>query len=407
LIFLAAVSSPDVYSVTDFRISFDGNNTVVEHKNDVIYNGSDINNGIQQAINVINSSNDSIKVGASEISVGDGYYRVNRPIVLPPNTVLGGTGRDTIFDFSRSPNTNTFVLGENTSLSNIKLVGSITPQQDNTGQRMLISNNTIINNIELAALGFGIDVQRSSNVTITNIFCNFIYDSSDWSTCLQLGAQSYNINVSNFHISNSARGIVITEGAKNIYIRNGIIESIHNFAGTGNEPFSLDVHNRNTLTSENITFENITIKNSYSPAVKVTNRTLGQNELPANIRFSNINIENPISPWQIGGVNVSISDSSVKGSNYNIINLYSNTKNVTIDRFYVHDLHDDKYFVFNNLDQSRNINNLHVTNSTILVSPDKKSPVVYLGGVNQFTFTNNTVMNPPRNLFFLINVTEN
>ena len=407
VIILTSVSEPvDAYAKSNITISPEGNNTVVVYENSVIYNGSDPNKAIQQAIYEVSSSNNSGVDGLKEIMINDGYYRFNDPIILPPDTLFNGTGRNSIFDFSKLTDTNTFVLKNNSKLSNIKIIGATTPKLENVGQRIQTSNDTVIENVILTTLGFGIDVQRSENVTINNIVCDFIYGSSDWSACVQVGRGSNNVVLSNFHIANSARGIVVSEGARNIHIHDGLIRSIHNFAGTGNEPFSIDVHNRDSnLRSGDVSFENITLIDSYSPTVKVTNSSLIQDNLPDKIRFLNIKVENPISPWQIGGVDILIKNSSVLGSNYNIINLYSNSKNTTIDGLNVDELHDDKYFISNNPEQSKNISDIKVINSKISVSPDKESSIVSLVGINGFEFNNNTIMNPPDTPFSLSNVT--
>ena len=76
------------------------------------------------------------------------------------------------------------------------------------------------------------------------------------------------------------------------------------------------------------------------------------------------------SSWEANGINVTIKDSKIINSTYDIIAINKNSKNIVIDGLEVDPLHKDKWFVINYQSQI-NVKNVTVMNSKIIINHDK------------------------------------
>ena len=198
--------------------------------------------------------------------------------------------------------------------------------------------------------------------------------------------------INGFTVKNSNRGIEIDAGAKNVTAENGYLENIRNFADSGHEAFSLDVHRHDKEGGDdNITYKNVYMKNSYAPTTKSSGQLYLVTDLPRNVFYQDITLVNPLSSWVVNGVNVTIKDSKIINSTYNSILLLKNSGNILIDGVEVNPLHNGTWFMLNGLKHT-DINNVKVVNSKIILASDRVNDQVFqFNKVGNITLENNTI----------------
>ena len=347
----------------DIAIYKHGSNNVVKKLSSVLYNGTDAVQAVRTAINNLPSGGD--------IFIYNGTYYLNKQINFVQNIHLRGQGNSTILDYSGIGTSKAIVMAKGSLISDIKISGLIYPLPTEFTQRIVTADNSVIQNIVISNMGFGIETANSKNVTISNIRCEDVRDRQDWGDCIHAGAGTQYLNINGFTLKDSNRGIEIDSGAKNVTAKNGYLENIRNFNNTGHEAFSIDVHSHDGEGGDdNISYMNILLKNCNSPDTKAAGSLYNISDLPRNVLFQNVTVVNPRNSWQANGDGLTIKDSKVTGSIYNIVTMYKNSRNIVIDGFQTDALHSGQWFAANGI-QHTGIQNVKVVNSKITISPDK------------------------------------
>ena len=228
----------------------------------IVYNGTDATQGIQQAI--------SFFPDGGEVFLYDGTYDISDRLNLSEGTFLHGQGNSTVLDYTTlAEQKSAIALRKGSHLSDIKIMGSLSPLPRDFTQSVRTSDDTIIENVSIYKMGYGIDTSKSKNVTLSDIGCKFIQSVSDWGACIH-AANTEDLVVNNFTIADSNRGVEFDAATKNVTVQNGEIIRVKNFNNTGHEAFSLDAHSHDGEGGvDDIVFRNVTIKDSYAPSVKV------------------------------------------------------------------------------------------------------------------------------------------
>ncbi len=360
----------------------EGPNYVVSH---YLYNDTDADLAIQIAMKNLSNGGD--------IFVHNGTYTLNETIILGGGMHFHGQGNNTVLDFSNIGHKNAIVMGNGSSLTDIKISGSINPLPKEFTQKIYTGNNTRIDNIVVSNLGYGIELEYSNNVTLSNIRCEDVRSKQDWAACIHTGQNTLNVSINGFTLIDSDRGIEMDAGAKNVTAQNGYEKNIKNYDNTGHEAFSLDVHSHDREGGDdNITYKNVYLENSFAPTTKDAGKLFLIQDLPRNVLYQNITLVNPISPWQVDGVNVTIRDSRIINSTHNIFEMHTKSRNILIERVEAGILHKGQSFVANFV-KDINITNVKVANSKIIVSADNPDEQVFhFTSVDNLILENNTVV---------------
>lgn len=308
------------------------NNTLVKKGNKTLFEGPDSAAAIQIGINNLSQGQD--------IYLYNGTYAISRQLNFSDHVYVHGQGNNTILDYSDIGSYDALEMGIGSHLANIKVSGSIVPFPSDYTQKVRANDSTIIENVSISNMGYGIDVFGRKNITLTNIRCEFIQSERDWGACIHGGGGTKDLIVRQFTITHSNRGIELDANTTNVHAKNGYMFMIRNFNNTGHEAFSLDVHSHEGEgKSANIYFDSIYLKDSYAPSAKVSveenpktnNSDYSLSELPTNIFYKNITLINPTSPWQIAGDGVTVKNSKIINATGGGIEFYGNSRNMWVE----------------------------------------------------------------------------
>jgi len=370
-------------------------NIQVKRDNMVIYDGANATHGIQVGIN-------NLKPG-QHMYVYNGTYAITRPLRLGNHSYMEGQGINTVFDFSKIGNQHAAILNESSHLSNIKFLGSIDPLPNDFTQGILVNDNVIIKNILISHMGYGISVNNSNNVTLSGIRCEFIQSKNDWAACIHGGERrTSNLYVDSFRVTDSNRAVEFDASARNVTVQNGYLLRIKNFNNTGHEAFTLDVHDHiGSGRSTNITYRNVYMKDSYAPSTKesalMANEHSGDYKpnLPKDIAYENITVVNPSSPWQVGGIGITIKDSRIMNSTKSIFVLYKNSRNIEIINTSAFVGRNSSFIRLNDTLLDTGIQNVSIVHNKVTTYPNRTSPTMSLQSINGLFLENNTITNAP------------
>jgi hypothetical protein len=366
-----------------------GHNTIAKAGNDIIYNGTDAAQGIQRAIN--------FSPVDTNVHLYNGTYEISDRLNLTEGIFLHGQGNTTVLDYAGlAENKSAMTLHEGSHLSDMKLSGSISPLPRDFTQGIRTNDDTIIENVSIYRMGYGIDTTKSKNVTLSNIECEFIQSVRDWAACIH-AASTEDLAVNNFRITDSNRGVELDAASKNVTVQNGEINGVKNFNNTGHEAFTLDAHSHDGEGGlDNISFRNVIIKDSYAPSVKIAseNGKFDISDLPRKILFDNITVINPSSAWQVNGDNVILNDVRIINSSTNAVVLYKNGRGILIQNVVANSINADNCFICNRQEDS-DIRNVTVINNTAFVDDNKFGPTMSFYGINGLSITKNRILNAP------------
>ena len=370
-------------------------NISIRKDNILIYNGSNDTYGIQAGIN-------SLAPG-EQMFVYNGTYNITEPIRLIDNSRIVAQGNNTVFNYSQIGNKHALIMGRGSHLSNLKILGSINKLPDDFTQGIVANDNVVIENILISHMGYGIFTNNKTNVTLRNIKCEFIQSKSDWAACIHGGEKkTTNLNIDKFTIVDSNRAIELDATTRNVTAKNGFLLRIKNFNHTGHEAFTLDVHDHiGSGESINVTYQDVYVKDSYAPTTKEAeikeNSHSGdyKPDLPKNILYQNITVVNPTSPWQVGGIGITIKDSRIIDSNNSVLVLYKNSRDVLIKNTSAF-VQANKFFIHaNNTVIDTNIQNVSVIQNRIADDPNKTNPTMSFENINGLILKGNTITNAP------------
>jgi peptidoglycan/xylan/chitin deacetylase (PgdA/CDA1 family) len=388
-----------------------GNTTIVKtNYNETIYNGTDSTFAIQEGINFLSEIVGQDEGSTGEIFVSNGEYEIKDTLNFTRNLYFHGQGNATVLDFTNIGSKNRISMAEGSMLEDIKVVGSTKPLPPERAKGVLAANNTIIKNVVLSHLGYGIETARTNNVTIIDIKCEYIQGDGDRSACIHggraggpTGVGTTNLNIMGFTVVDSNRGIELDAGSTNITAQNGYLLRIKTI-DPAKPAFTLDAHSHiGEGGVDNITYKNVYIKDSFAPFTKVGRKTSSGelepklSDFPRNVLFENVTLVNPTSRWQVQGIGVTIKDSRVINGTENILVLFKNTKNVLIENLQSDTLSTNKKFIVTSKrsEDIGGIENITITSSVAIVNGDKKGSTMSFGNVTGLNLINNTIINAP------------
>jgi hypothetical protein len=366
-----------------------GQNTIAKAGNEIIYNGTDATQGIQQAIN--------FSPVDSTVYLYNGTYEISDRLNLTEGIFLHGQGNITVLDYAGLPeNKSAVALHKGSHLSDMKLSGSLSQMPRDFTQGIRTDDDTIIENVSIYKMGYGIDTTKSKNVTLSNIECEFIQSVRDWGACIH-AANTEDLAVNNFRITDSNRAVELDAASKNVTVQNGEINRVKNFNNTGHEAFTLDAHSHDGEGGlDSISFRNVIIKDSYAPSVKVAseNGKYAVSDLPRKILFDNITVINPSSAWQVNGDDVTLNEVRILNSTKDVVVLYKNSREILIRNIVANSITADNCFICNKRIDS-DIRNVTVINGTAFVDDNKFGPTMSFYGVERLSLTKNRILNAP------------
>jgi hypothetical protein len=402
----------DKYNITIYRAT-NGHIFAATKGNNAIDLGTEATSGIQKAISLLSPG--------QSLLLHRGIYEIKGTLNITHSISLSGEENETILIFKDLARRNSIWMSKGSQLKNVKLIGSINPFPYDFSQKIIANNNTLIQNITISHLGYGIETAGSSNVHINSIRCEYLQSQNDWAACIhggktRLGQNTYNVTINRFNVSYSNRAIELDSGTHNVYASNGYVDGVSNFHNTMHEAFTLDVHSHDGEGySENVTYRNVYIKDSYSPTTKVSgsvpekpSQYYREQDLPRNILYDNITVINPISRWQVNGNNITIRNSMISDSKENIFDIFMNTKNLLLDNIRCQNLLSNKFFIFtNNTNQVSSllqpykaiklIYNMTILNNKISYGTHRSEPSLYITHVKGLTLVGNEIVNAPKN----------
>jgi hypothetical protein len=366
-----------------------GHNIIAKINQKIVYNNTSATQGIQLAIDYLPDG--------GEVYIYNGTYYLSNPLNITENVRLRGQGSSTVLDYSNIGEAKAAIdLSKNSRLSDLELVGSLSPLPKDFTQAIRTDDNTIIENVSINKMGYGIDTAKSKNVTLSNIKCQFIQSVRDWAACIH-AASTEDLMVRNFRVADSNRGLELDAATENVTVQNGEIIRVKNFNNTGHEAFSLDAHSHDGEGGvDNIIFEDIILRDSNAPSIKVAseNGEYAADDLPRTVRFENITVINPVSPWQVNGEHITLKDIRIVNSTQDILTFYRNSKNILVQNVTASPIIANKCFICNT-QRDLDIRNLSIINNAAFLNPDKVGPTMSFYNVEGLNITNNQIFNAP------------
>jgi hypothetical protein len=281
------------------------------------------------------------------ITLKDGVYNCATSINIWPSVQVTGSGIYTILNFTTLGNHPLGTMEINSTLRNLRITGKINPLPSDMVQKLNAGENTVIEDISMDHVGYGINIETVENVVVNRVHLSYIQDAADHAAGIHVGSTARNIHVSNFEISESDRGVEMDAGPANVYVDHGRITNIHNFASTGNEPFALDCHSHTGEGGiDNINFDYIYLKNCRGFDAQCTGSGLAA-DMPRNINFSHITQDNAtltLGPI-IEGFNITVRDCSIINSDTTGLFVSQNIKHAVIDNLKMDSTHPAQRFI--------------------------------------------------------------
>jgi len=274
-----------------------GGYRVVDREGSVVYTENDQNhaeNAIQYALNALGSA-------GGIVQISEGVFKLSSGITLNDLVVLDGSGWGTVLDVSSlSQTTEAIVMAENSIVSRLKVCGVL---NDNIGSSRGIkaANHSIIENIWLDRLAYGIETQDSQDVWIRCYKATDLRNEADWAACFHAKGTSSDITLTNFYWAGCNRGSEIEDGSSLITVENGYMEWIKQYRGGSVEPFAMDVH----CHSSEVTCKYIRYRNIYGYVVYPP-QTRGPEGTIEDVVFENIVLKSPLARLIITGERITL-----------------------------------------------------------------------------------------------------
>ena len=131
--------------------------------------------------------NEAINFLPSEANVYlyNGTYDISDRLNITKGIFLHGQGNGPVLDYTGlAENKTAMALHKGSHLSDMKLSGSSSPLPRDFTQTIGTDDDTVIENVSIYKMGYGIDTTKSKNVTLSNIECEFIQSVKDWAACI-------------------------------------------------------------------------------------------------------------------------------------------------------------------------------------------------------------------------------
>lgn len=227
------IESPTGRSATIVVAASDSSD-LAKKQADYVCDGSNDNATFHQAL-------DSITSGVIYFCAGN--FSMNSTLDSKDNINIIGSGNGTVLDFSSLSGNNYAVrLGDYSTISNLRIVGSISPLHAMYGHCIAAGNHSAIENIVMDSVASGVHISGKTGVTILNCRFSNVKATNSWGAAIHI-SRSNNIFVSNFFISDCNRGIEIEDDSYNCYVDHGTIQETSDWAISSRAHNGTTVHN--------------------------------------------------------------------------------------------------------------------------------------------------------------------
>src|SRR6476469_9354610 len=309
----------------------------IKHNGTIVSKNSDFKTVIDAANSNCNADGGGVLLLKANTS-GATYGLIVDPFTLYSDVHLLGEGWGTVIDFTGLGNAeNSINMSARSSIRNLKIKGDISTLPASLDSHELrTADHTLIENVFLTDLGYGINNNTVNHVRIKNVRVENIKDANDWGAAIHSN-NSTDIVVDGFYILNCNRACEIEQASKHVWIQNGHMENIQNFNATGHEAFSVSVHNHDAEgTTEDIHYKNIYAKNTPTIACKHSGTGYADVDMPRFCSFQNITFDNPSSFGSFTGWNITVKKCRVINNaitSGTFIAVGQNSKHILIDEY--------------------------------------------------------------------------
>jgi len=229
----------------------------------------------------------AVDIGGTVILKGSFY--LNARITTPNNVDIIGAGDTegkTEIDISALSGSSPWLtMGDYCSLRNLKIKGPST-FGDSDWVGIQTGNHALIKNVHIYQCTYGIDTTNKIDVRIEGVIFEKVHGGQGWASCIHASGNSNGIYVRGFYAYDCDRGFEIEDGAKNVFVSDGYLEDIDDFA------VSCHSH-ENGGGVDNTVFRNIYTyhcrKAIWAERVSGTNDA----DLPRNVIFDGIIVDTP------------------------------------------------------------------------------------------------------------------
>ena len=392
-----AGADPEWANVTrsaTFVVAANDSSTLSKQQADYVCDGTDDQVQIQAAIDAVNTA------GGGKVLLMEGDYIIASTITGKDYVDLEGIGFGTLLDVSSIGSNDVLQMGDHSSLSNLKISGSISPFPPSLNQNTQAGNNCKISNIWVDSVGGGIECVNKTDVSITDVRITNIRDVSDYGAAIHITGSSANaIYIKDFYIEGCNRGVEIEDGAKNVFVSHGYLKDVQNYNGTGYQAFSIDVHSHDGGGGvENVTFSDIYMENTDGFTAIHTGTGFATADLPKNILFDRITVVSPQEYSFVGGISITIKNSKIYSwgptTTYELI-IQSHSEHIIIDNVVFPDF---KGMGAISTSVAAVTNDVRISNCAF--TPDTISPghyAIYLYDSSDCIIRDNEIMGTPTN----------
>lgn len=174
--------------------------SLYDERADYVCDGVADNVEIQAAI-------DALPAGGGSIVLLDGTYNITTTITSSNYCYIKGQGFGTILDVSALPvNRPSIIMGDYSTISSLKINGSIDPLHNIYHQNLSAGNHTTIEGIWMNAVATGIAVQSKQDVKIINCILTNVQAISAWGPAVYTHTSSQ-VSIQGIFVSDSDRGL--------------------------------------------------------------------------------------------------------------------------------------------------------------------------------------------------------
>lgn len=177
----------------------------------------------------IQTAIDALPSTGGEIILLEGTYSLSDVIIGKDYCNIKGQGFGTILDVSIATFKASIVMGDFSSLSFLKINGSIVPLQNIYINRLASGNHCAIDNIWMNAVATGIYITDKQDVSVSNCFLTNIKGTNEWAAGFYV-FNSNHISGKSVFISDCDRGVEIEEGAYSVFLQGFFIENCSDWA---------------------------------------------------------------------------------------------------------------------------------------------------------------------------------
>ena len=272
--------------------------------------GSDDDVTIQSAIDALSSG--------GSVWLMDGSYDFSSTLThggIQGITIVG-SGRGTIIDSSNLASGNLIEMGQNWTISSLKIVGTISPLPIAGSRAILANNNTLLSDLYIENTGTGINTDNCTNVKIRNYVARDIRDAVGGGAALHGAGTVNGVYATGIDIAGCNRGIEFEDGASNIFCSKGRIVDL--VEGPTVLKMSLDAHSHDGYGGvDNIVYRDFYIEGSPAPECYHAGNGWSDDDMPRNVIYDGITVISPTGKVRLNGHNVQFLNSKIDGTTLN------------------------------------------------------------------------------------------